>query len=260
VLTRSAGKAKDLPAGVAPVVGNLLEPASIRRVFDGFDSVFLLNAVSPTESHEGLLALCGMREAGVKRVVYQSVHHVDRAPWLPHFGAKVGIEEAIVKSGIPYTILRPNSFYQNDLRLRDVLLQYGVYPQPLGSVGISRVDTRDIAEAAAITLLTSGHEGETYDLVGPEVHTGESTAQIWGRVLNRGIVYGGDDLDRWEQQSLQYMPDWLVYDLRAMYAFFQEHGLKASDQAIERLTRLLGHPPRAFAPFARETAEAWAAA
>ena len=95
VLTRDLSKGKTLPAGVTAVQGNLLEVATIRRVFDGIDAVFLLNQVSPTETHEGLLSVCGMELAGVKRVVYLSVHHADEAPWLPHFGSKVAVEEAL---------------------------------------------------------------------------------------------------------------------------------------------------------------------
>ena len=63
---------------------------------------------------------------------------VDRAPHLPHFGAKLPIEAAIKASGIAYTIVRPNNFYQNDYWYKDAMLQYGVYPQPLGGVGLSR--------------------------------------------------------------------------------------------------------------------------
>jgi uncharacterized protein YbjT (DUF2867 family) len=256
VLTRDPAKLKDVK-GVTPVQGNLLEPASVRRVFAGADAVFLLNPVSQTEASEGLMALTGLRAAKAKRLVYLSVHHVEGAAWLPHFGSKVGIEHAIKVSGIPYTILRPNNFYQNDYWLKDALLKYGVYPQPLGSKGVSRVDVRDIADAAAVALTTNGHEGETYDLVGPEAVTGESSAKSWSAALGIPIAYGGDDLDAWEKQQLQYLPDWMVFDLRYMYEHFQQQGLIASDEAIARQTRLTGHAPRPFDVFARETAAAW---
>ena len=256
VLTRDPAKLKETK-GVTAVQGNLLEPATVRRVFDGVDGVFLLNAVAQTEASEALMAVTGMRLAKVPRVVYLSVHHADKAAWLPHFGAKVGVEEALKVSGIPSTILRPNNFYQNDYWFKDVLLQYGVYPQPLGSAGVSRVDVRDIAEAAAIALTTRGHEGQSYDLVGPEAVTGASTAKSWSAALGKPIVYGGDDLDAWEKQQLQYSPDWTVFDFRYMYEHFQKHGLIASAEAIERQTRLLGHAPRAFDAFAKETAAAW---
>jgi len=257
VLTRNAAKAANLPKGVTAVEGNLLEPATVRRVFNDLDGVFLLNAVSPTEAQEGLLAVTGMRGAGVKRVVYLSVHHVTAAAWLPHFGAKVGIEEAIRQSGIPFTILRPNHFYQNDYWSKDMLLGAGIYPQPIGDVGCSRVDVRDIAEVAAIALTSEDLDGETIDVIGPDVHTGSSTAKIWTEFLGRTIVYGGNDLDAWERQSLQYMPDWLVYDVRMMFAYFQQNGLQGSRRDVERLTDLLGHEPRSLTQFARETATAW---
>jgi uncharacterized protein YbjT (DUF2867 family) len=257
VLTRDPAKAAKLPAGAKAVTGDLMKVETVRRVFKGVDGVFLINAVSPTEVHEGLLSVCALRDENVKRLVYLSVHHADALPWVPHFGGKLSIEQAVLKSGVPATVLRPNNFYQNDYMFKDVILQHGVYPQPLGDVGLHRVDVRDIAEAAAIALTTSGHEGQTYDLVGPEAHTGKSTAEAWSRALGRPIVYGGNDLDAWEKQALQYMPDWAVYDVRHMYVFFQAKGLKASPEAIERQTKLLGHSPRSFGAFVGETAAAW---
>lgn len=257
VLTRDPSKASGLPAGVTAITGNLLEASTVNTIFKGFDAVFLVNTVTPTEADEGLMAVCGMRLAGVKRVVYLSVHHVDDAPWLPHFGAKVGVEAAVRRSGMAYTILRPNNFYQNDYWAKDAILQYGVYPQPIGDAGLSRVDVRDIAEAAAIALVSSGHDGQVYDLVGPELMTGASTARIWSEALGRPVAYAGDNLEAWEKQSLQYLPEWLVFDFKLMYDFFQKEGFKASAEALERQNRLLGHPPRTFQAFVKETAAAW---
>ncbi len=259
VLTRSTEKAQSLPEGAEGVIGDLLEPETVRSVFRDTDGVFMLNPVSLTETSEGLMALNGIRTSGVKRLVYLSVHNVDAAPHLPHFGSKVAVEAAIKASDIPYTILRPNHFYQNDTLFKDVLLQYGVYPQPIGDVGLSRVDVRDIADAAAAALTTGEHDGQTYNLVGPDVHTGQSTADAWSQVLGQSIEYGGNDLDAWEQQFLQYMPAWMVFDFKLMYAFFQEKGLKATPDDIERQTELIGHAPRSFEDFAKEAAEMWEA-
>lgn len=255
VLTRDLEK--PLPPGVRAIEGDLLDPATARSAFAGMDGIFLLNAVSATECHEGLMAVNGARLGGVKKIVYLSVHDVDKAPHLPHFGAKIAVEAAIRSSGIPFTILRPNNFFQNDVWTKDALLGFGVYPQPIGQVGLSRVDVRDIAEAAAIVLTSGGNEGRTINLVGPELHTGTSTAEIWGNVLGRRITYAGDDLDAWEKQSLAFLPAFMVFDFRLMYAFFQEHGLKATAEDVERQTALLGHPPRRFEDFAAETARAW---
>jgi uncharacterized protein YbjT (DUF2867 family) len=258
VLTRDAEKAKRLPSGVRGIVGNFLDIPTIRTVFKGFDSVFLINTVSPTEGTEGLLAVNGIRDAGVRRIVYLSVQHADKAIHLPHFGLKVPIEMAIRESGMAYTILRPSNFYQNDVWFKQAILEYGVYPQPLGSVGVSRVDVRDVAEAAVLGLTSSATDGKTLDLVGPELVTGESSAQTWSKALGRPIKYAGDDLESWEKQNLSYgLPPVLVYDFRLMYEFFQKNGLKATKQDIEQLTAVLRHPPRKYANYVEETSRSW---
>jgi uncharacterized protein YbjT (DUF2867 family) len=257
VLTRDAKKA--LAAGVQPVAGDLLDPSTIRSAFAGRDAVFLLNAVSATECHEGLMAVNGARMAGVKKVVYLSVQDADEAPHLPHFGAKLPVEVALKASGIPFTILRPNNFFQNDVWFKDAMLGFGVYPQPFGDAGLSRVDVRDIAEVAALALTTDAAKNETVNLVGPDVLTATATAATWGGVLGRKIAYGGDDLDAWEKASLAYMPAFMVFDFRLMYAFFQERGLRGTPEDVARVTALLGHAPRSFDEFAAETARAWSA-
>lgn len=257
VLTRDEAKASALPEGVRGVVGDLQDPAAARSAFKGAQAVFLLNALGPCELHEALLALAGARAAGVRRLVYLSVFDVERAPHLPHFASKIAVEGAIKASGVEYTILRANNFYQNDYWYRDAMLRYGVYPQPLGGIGVSRVDVRDIGEAAAIALSEDGHSGVTVNLCGPDPCTGQGTAAAWSRVLDREIAYGGEDMDAWEAQTARFMPPWLAFDLRLMYEYFIAHGLLAGEEDLARQTRLLGHPPRRFEAFAAETASSW---
>lgn len=257
VLTRKEKQEAKLPKEVAHLKGDLLDPQIVRTMCQNMDAMFLLNSVSPTETHAGLMAVNGAQMGDIKKIVYMSVYNADQAPHLPHFGAKLPIETAIKASDIPYTILRPNSFMQNDYHIKEPLMNFGVYPQPLGSVGLSRVDVRDIAEAAAITLTSDKYNQDIFNLVGPEVHTGEKIAAIWSKALNRDIFYGGDNLDAWEKQALEFMPDWMVFDLKLMHEFFQKEGFKATMKDIQRLTALLEHPPRKFENFVQETAEMW---
>lgn len=259
ILTRDPFKVKDTRPGVEVVKGDLLDPATVRSVFHGVDGAFVISPVSPTETQEGLMAVSGAIQAKLPRIVHLSVQHADRAMYLPHFGAKVAVELAVRDSGIPWTILRPSNFFQNDYYFRDALLQYGVYPQPFGDTGVSRVDTRDIAELAAIALTQPGHESKRYDVVGPRAIGATETAKIWGEKLGKPIRYAGNDLDAWEKQSLAWMPPYLAYDFRLMYAHFQKHGLIATADEVATLTQALGHAPRSFEAFAEETAKQWAA-
>ncbi len=256
VLTRSTEHASKLPSGVPGVIGDLLDPSTL-GVFSGMDAVFLLNPVSTTETFEGLLGVNGARDAGVKRIVYLSVHDLESAPHLPHFGGKIAVEAAVRKSGMQYTIVRPNNFYQNDVWMKEAIVNYGVYPQPIGSAGLSRVDVRDIAEVAVLALTTDGHNGKIYNLVGPELVTGESTAAEWSRALGTPVKYAGDDLEAWEAQQRAWLPPSMLYDFKHMYAYFQKHGLKGTAADVALQTTLLGHAPRDFAAYAREMAAVW---
>ena len=257
VLTRNPERTQALGANVETIKGDLLDPATLPKLYDGVDGAFVLNPVSQTEACEGLMAVSAAITWGLQRLVYMSVQHADRAPHLPHFGSKIGVEAAVKSSGFEWTILRPSNFYQNDYWVRDAIFQYGVYPQPFGDAGVSRVDVRDIAEMAAIALTEAGHTGKTYDLVGPRPLTGIQVAEIWGAALGKQVAYAGNDLDAWEKQSLQYLPAWMVYDLKLMYRHFHQKGLRGTDEDVATITRLLKHAPRKFEDFAAETAKAW---
>src|SRR6202166_3166019 len=135
--------------GVEVRVGDLLDPVSVAKAMDGVEKLYLLNAVVPEELTQGLIAYDLAKRLKLKHVVYHSVFAVDRFKDVPHFASKLAIENAIREFDVPFTIIRPNYFSQNDATLKEALTA-GVYPMPLGTVGISAVDVRDIAEAAAI--------------------------------------------------------------------------------------------------------------
>lgn len=257
IVTRNQEKATRLPTGMEAVVGDLTIPTTYAPMFANVDRVFILNAVGMTELHEGLVAVEESKKANVKKVVYLSVHHADAGAHIPHFSSKIMIEGALKQSGLAYTILRPNNFMQNDFWFKDAITKFGVYPQPYGDVGLHRVDVRDIAEAAVITLTKSGHDGKTYNLVGPKPVNGNTTAEIWTAALGKKINYAGNDLNAWEQQALTMLPAWAVYDFKMMYRMFQEKGLLGTDADIRTLTTLLGHAPRSFDAFVQETAASW---
>jgi quercetin dioxygenase-like cupin family protein len=78
-------------------------------------------------------------------------------------------------------------------------MKAGIYPAPLGNVGISVVDIQDIAEATAIVLTSAEHNGKTYNLNGPEALSGPKAALIWSKLLGtlrgsrHGCVRGADE-------------------------------------------------------------------
>jgi uncharacterized protein YbjT (DUF2867 family) len=245
------------PSGVEVAIGDLLDPVSVQKAMDGVDKLYLLNAVLPDELTQGLIAYDLAKKLKLSHVVYHSVFRVERFKDVPHFASKLAIENALREFDVPFTIIRPNYFSQNDATLKDALTKTGVYPMPLGQVGISAVDIRDIAEAAAIALTSDGHFGKTYNLNGPEVLSGPKMALIWSRLLDKEIRYSGHDMDAFEEQTRKRVPSWSAFDIRMMFQGYLERGFVAENGDVETLTQLLGHPPRRYEDFAAEAALEW---
>lgn len=255
VLVRKADE-KSLP-GVEMVVGDLLDPVSIEKAMKGVDKMYLLNAVTPDELTQGLIAYDLAKKLKLSHVVYHSVFRLEHFKDVPHFASKLAIESAIREFDVPFTIIRPNYFFQNDASFKDLLTKMSVYPNPLGLVGISAVDIRDIAEAAAISLMSDKHFGKTYNVNGPTVLSGPKAASIWSKVLGKEIKYAGDNLDIFEEQMRKHAPSWAAFDIRMMFQGYLERGFVAQDDDTAILTKLLGHEPRAYEDFANETMREW---
>ncbi len=260
-LTRSPETAQ-LPPGVTPVRGDLADVDAVRTALNGVSTLFLLVPNVADELTQAMLTLTAAREAGVKGLVYLSVLKGEAYADVPHFAGKYTVERMIEASDLPATILRPAYFIQNDVRLKDALLKFGVYGMPIGSKGVSMVDIRDIGEAAALELArreqsASSLGREIYTLAGPDALTGEGIARIWSAALGRPIRYGGDDLVAMEQRLTATMPAWHALDLRLMIGRYQADGAVATTEELSRLGALLGHAPRSYRSFAEAAAAQW---
>ncbi|MCC4613865.1 NmrA/HSCARG family protein [Xanthomonas campestris pv. esculenti] len=255
-LVRQRGK-RPFPAGVTEVVADLTDVASMRAALASARTLFLLNAVTPDEVTQALIALNLAKEAGIERIVYLSVIHADKFTNVPHFTGKHSVERMIERLDIPATILRPAYFMQNEGMVQQTITDYGVYPMPIGAKGIAMIDARDIAEIAVIELLRRDRADSplprvTLELVGPQALTGADAARVWSAALGREIAYAGDDVAAFEAQLASYGPSWLAYDMRLMMAGIQRFGMHAAEGTVETLQAMLGRPLRSYADFVRE--------
>jgi len=256
-MTRVADNFKQFPSGVQGCVGDLEKPATLRMAFEGAQSVFLTTPLNPDEKKLGLAAAKAAVNAKVKKIVYMSDLLGPDTDHIPHYERKIPIEQAIIDSGIQYTILRPNNFFQNDFWCEAAIMLYNVYPQPLGNKGINRIDARDVADAAMRALLDDAHNGKIYTLHGPQTLTGADTAKAFADFLGREIYYGGDDLDAWAKQARHMMPEWMIQDFRTMYQYFQNHGAAAKADELQAQKVLFPSGLRNFADFVSETVPQW---
>lgn len=259
ILARDPGKVN--AQGATILQGDMMDPDSLREPFAQARTLFLLNAVAADELSQALFALNVAREAGIERIVYLSVMAADRFTNVPHFSAKNGAERMIDEFDLGATMLRPSIFYQNDLWLKDVILNYGIYPFPIGSDGASAVDAEDIAAVAVLELLRRDKASERQpnariNIVGPDNLTGDKCAAIWSEVLDRKIAYAGDDISAYLANVPP--PNWFKFDIYTMLSRFQSDGLQSSASDIAIMREILGRQPHSYRAFAANTAKLWA--
>jgi len=107
------------------------------------------------------------------------------------------------------------------------------------------IDTRDIAEVAAIELIRRDQAGEelpveTLNLVGPDTLTGEEAAAAWQQLLGRPVIYGEDNPDAFEANMAEFIPRWMAYEMRLMAERYVSDGMLPQEGDRERLVTLPG--------------------
>ncbi|MEH6515216.1 MAG: NmrA family NAD(P)-binding protein [Halioglobus sp.] len=251
-LSRSEENLAKLPAGVEGTLGDLESDAGLEAACAGVERLFLIVSNGETETARGLRAVQAAIAAGVKHIVYLSIGNPNKEPGIPHYLAKLPVEQAIRNSGADYTFLRPNFFMQTDLSIIPVIKEHGVYAMPIGSIGNNRVDTRDIADCAVRALTEDGHAGADYHLHGPDTISGPKAAEVYAQALGREVFYGGDDVDAWGKPVEAFMPPWLLNSLKKMFLGEQVQGGVANAEAVAASESAVGHPLRTFAAFVSE--------
>ena len=160
-------------------------------------------------------------------------------------------------SGVPFTILQPNSFHQNILSSVNTIREQGSFYLPLKNAAQSTVDIRDISAVAAKVLTTSGHEGKTYVITGPEALTFHQVAERLSSVLGRNIQYVDVPLSAAadEMRKLR-IPEW---DIRAVTELLGYFASGAAATVMDTIPRVLGHPAISFEQFVNDQRAAFLA-
>ncbi len=178
-----------LPDGIELVQGDLGAPDSLNAAFDGVDKAYVVTAVQPETVALLRNFFSAAQAAGVTHMVKLSGMGASNASPSEVIRQHAATDEDLHASGLPYTILRPNSFHQNMLWQAGGIASTGNFYLPLGDAAQSTIDVRDIAEITSTILTTDGHIGKTYDLTGPESLTFHEVARIIAEVRRAPVEY-----------------------------------------------------------------------
>jgi len=196
LITRRPEKLADLAArGCVVRRGDFDDPASLAPAFAGGDTMLLISATrvgARVAQHRA--AVEGAVAAGVRRIAYTSV--VGIGPDNPAIVVRDhGPTEDIIKaSGLQWTMLRDGHYTDAMVvNMGPNLVRSGRWLSSTKGTPETLVWRDDCINSAVAVLTGEGHEGRTYNIVGPERISFPEIAAIMTEVTGHPVRYEETD-------------------------------------------------------------------
>ncbi|PHN02992.1 NmrA family NAD(P)-binding protein [Flavilitoribacter nigricans] len=224
------------------------DPSTWAAALDGMDKVYItfqpdLAVPGALDAIEALSREA--RRSGIRKMVLLSGKGEKEAELC---------EQVVIHSGIDYTIIRASWFNQNfseSFFLEPILAGQVALPQ--AEAQVPYVDTDDIADVAVAALLDDRHNGEIYQLTGPDTWTFPQVMEEISRVTGRSIEFTPISLTAYQRmlESFQLPPDyvWLIN-----YLFTEVLGAENNNVVTHDIEKVLGRKAKSFPEYVRETA------
>lgn len=221
------------------IVGDLRDGVAIRAAMEGARAVYhICPNMSPDEVAIGKLVVGEARRVGVEHFVYHSVLH-PQTEKMTHHWQKLRVEEMILESGLPFTILQPAPYMQNLLAAWKSIAEESVLRVPYSfDSKFSFTDLEDVAEVAKIVLTGSGHLNATYELAGTSPMSHVNVAEIFSHVLKRNIRAEREEIRAWRLCTEQSgMSEYAVENLIQMFRYYDQWGLAGNPNVLKWLLK-----------------------
>jgi NAD(P)H dehydrogenase (quinone) len=241
-VVRTPEKVADFAAqGVQVVKGDYTDVAGLTAALAGADKVLLISSAGPNDERlrHHKVAVEAAKAAGVGHVVYTSIPRAETNP-IGFAWVHKDTEQAIRESGLPFTFLRNNWYWENVTGSLGAAVEHGAL---IGSVGDGRIgyaSRADYAEAAAAVLTTAGHEGKTYELTGDTaIGYAELAAEV-SRQAGKEVVFANLPQADYQAALAGFgLPGFLAEMLAEADARIAEGALA---DTTDTLSALIGHP------------------
>jgi len=234
-LTRDVDKpaAQELKAlGAEIVPGDMDNRAELDAAFKGAYGVFsvqnywLPNVQYEGEIKQGKNVADAAKATSVQHLVYSSVGSAHRGMGQKHFDSKWVIEQYLHTLDVPYTILRPVAFMDNNNWRRAYILSgtytgMGLRPEK----GVQTIAVEDIAVFVALAFANKkDYLSKTIELAGDEL-TESQTVEVFSKVIGRPVTLAAPSGQSWAPEE----------EAKAAFNFFNGEGYDADIPALRKL-------------------------
>jgi NAD(P)H dehydrogenase (quinone) len=205
--------------GVTVRYGDYDRPESLPAAFEGADRLYLISLHElghRVTQHRN--AIDAAVAAGVRHIVYTSYIMVDPACPSTVVPDHLRTHELLDASGLDVTYLRNGLYAETPVtQIIPPALARGVLVDNTDHARGAFVHRDDCAAVAAQVLTSSGHEGRTYDITGPDLLSFADLAAQAAKISGRPLAYQSVDDETFDAQlRAAGVPD----DVRGMIVSF----------------------------------------
>ncbi|WP_018754603.1 SDR family oxidoreductase [Paenibacillus terrigena] len=226
------------------------DPESMRRALEGASQLFLALSNSPRQVELETSIIQIAAQEGIEHIVKISSPAYEKSSPVAVAGWHAEIEQALVASGLIYTVLRPYAFMQNLLRLAPTITTQDVFFGCIGDSPCNFIDCRDIADVAAVALTNQKPACGIYTLTGSETFTYPQIADKLSTLLNRPIRFINLKPEALRSDLIVHghMPPWLAEHVVEI----QTMSTAVPEKPTNTVQSLLGREPRTLDAFLQE--------
>ena len=248
-LTRDINKVESID-GVEWVKGNFDDKNSLINAFQGVEKVYLTVSIHPNNLDWMKNIIDACKETKVSHIVKLSVIGASENSDSEIMRIHAKTDEMIKESEIAYTLIRPNSFYQNIFMSIPTIKEKNSIFMLAGDTKQGYNDLRDVMAVAVKALTESGHGNKIYEITGPEPLSFQEIAEKISKTIDKTVTYYPATGEQTKSGFIQMgAPEWVADKISELLT---ELTTEKYATVTTELEKILENKPKSFDDFINE--------
>ncbi len=251
VLIRNEDKLNQITdMGGEVIIGAIEDDAALNQAMEGVQKALVLLPNSEQQLFLEKKVVDAALEANVQHIVKMSSMEAVPEATSPIPKLHMQSENYIKNSGMNWTMIKPNFFMQNLLGSGKTIVEQNKFFLPMGEGKAGMIHTKDVGTVIAKVLSEDGHEGQNYEVTGPEILSFHDVAEIFSKVLGKKVDYINVPIDEYKKTLSQFLTNqWHLDSVIDLFKDIAEGGIEDKTDTFQDL---IGKSPCSLEQFIQE--------
>ena len=251
VLIRNEDKLNQITdMGGEVIIGAIEDDAALNQAMEGVQKALVLLPNSEQQLFLEKKVVDAALEANVQHIVKMSSMEAVPEATSPIPKLHMQSENYIKNSGMNWTMIKPNFFMQNLLGSGKTIVEQNKFFLPMGEGKAGMIHTKDVGTVIAKVLSEDGHEGQNYQVTGPEILSFHDVAEIFSKVLGKKVDYINVPIDEYKKTLSQFLTNqWHLDSVIDLFKDIAEGGIEDKTDTFQDL---IGKSPCSLEQFIQE--------